>query len=137
VLAVDTEALFALNPKDSKHRYALKLFKEDANIVAPDTAILEFQSVLRARGRPPSQVKMALLSLHELLIQSKVKEEKTITASLLALQCELEENYGLSYFNSLVAASALTMGRRLVSDDEAFDRIPNIERIPLSQPPTA
>ena len=98
----------------------------------PDTAALEFQVVLRARGRSPSQVKMALLALHEFLTRSNVKEVKTMSMSLLAFKSELEEMYELRYFDSLVAASALTLDRQVVSDDEAFDRIPGLKRIPLS-----
>jgi len=100
--------------------------------MVPDTAALEFQVVLRARGRNLSQVKMALLALHEALTRSNVEEAKTVSLSLLAFQSELEERYGLSYFDSLIAASALTLDRQVISDDDAFERVPNLKRIPLS-----
>ncbi|RLI23534.1 hypothetical protein DRO47_00335 [Candidatus Bathyarchaeota archaeon] len=127
----DTELLFAMNPRDRKHKDAINLLKEVNGLVVPDTAILEFQIVLRARGRSPSQVRIALLALHEALTQNNVKEVKTLSVSLLAFQSELEEKYRLSYFDSLIAASALTLDRQIVSDDEAFDRIPNIKRVPI------
>ncbi|MEM2849950.1 MAG: PIN domain-containing protein [Candidatus Bathyarchaeia archaeon] len=75
---------------------------------------------------------MAVLALHEALTRSGVKEVKTLSLSLLVLQSELEDRYGLSYFDSLIAASALTLDRQVISDDEAFDRVPNLKRIPLS-----
>jgi predicted nucleic acid-binding protein len=62
-----------------------------------------------------------------------VKEVKTVSTSLLALQSEIEAGYGLSYFDSLIAASALTLDHRVVSDDEAFDRIPDFERVPITR----
>ncbi|MCD6504778.1 PIN domain-containing protein [Candidatus Bathyarchaeota archaeon] len=127
----DTELLFAMNPRDRKHKDAINLLKEVNGLVVPDTAILEFQIVLRARGRSPSQVRIALLALHEALTQNNVKEVKTLSVSLLAFQSELEERYRLSYFDSLIAASALTLDRQIVSDDEVFDRIPNIKRVPI------
>jgi len=127
----DTELLFAMNPRDRKHKDAINLLKEVNGLVVPDTAILEFQIVLRARGRSPSQVRIALLALHEVLTQNNVKEVKTLSVSLLAFQSELEEKYRLSYFDSLIAASALTLDRQVVSDDESFDRIPNIKRVPI------
>ena len=127
----DTELLFAMNPRDRKHKDAINLLKEVNGLVVPDTAILEFQIVLRARGRSPSQVRTALLALHEALTQNNVKEVKTLSVSLLAFQSELEEKYRLSYFDSLIAASALTLDRQVVSDDEAFDRIPDIKRVPI------
>jgi len=128
----DTEFLFSLNPRDRKHQYAIRLLKEISDLMVPDTAALEFQVVLRARGRNLSQVKMALLALHEALTRSNVEEAKTVSVSLLAFQSELEERYGLSYFDSLIAASALTLDRQVISDDDAFERVPNLKRIPLS-----
>jgi len=128
----DTEFLFALNPRDRKHSYAMRLLKEVSGLTVPDTAALEFQVVLRARGRSPSQVKMALLAIHEALKQNNVKEVKTIDVALLAYQSELEERFGLSYFDSLIAASALMLDRQVVSDDEAFDKVPSLIRIKLS-----
>ncbi len=129
----DTEFLFSLNPRDRKHRYGIRLLKEISGLVVPDTAALEFQVVLRARGRSLSQVKMALLALHEALRRNNVKEAQTFSLSLLALQSELEERYGLSYFDSLIAASALKLDCQVISDDDSFDRVPNLKRIPLSQ----
>ncbi|MDI6848096.1 MAG: PIN domain-containing protein [Candidatus Bathyarchaeia archaeon] len=128
----DTDFIFAINPKDHKHQHAMRLLKELSGLMVPDTAALEFQVVLRARGRSPSQVKIALLALHEALTRSNVKEVKTVSMSLLAFQSELEDRYGLSYFDSLIAASVLTLDRQVVSDDDAFDRVPNLKRMPLS-----
>lgn len=128
---VDTEVVFALNPRDHKHQEALKLLGEREGLMVPDTVMFEFQAVLRARGRSPLQVKMALLAVNEALARHGVGEVKTVSSSLLAIQCELEGTYGLSYFDSLVAASALAADRRIVSDDEAFDRVPELDRIPL------
>lgn len=129
----DTEVVFALNPRDHKHRRALNVLDEIKGLLVPDTAVLEFQVVLRARGRNPSEVKMALLAVNEALTRHLVREVRTMSSTLLAVQCELEEAYGLSYFDSLLAASALAVDRQVVSDDEAFDRVPELTRIPLSQ----
>jgi len=129
----DTEVLFAINPKDSRHQHAMRIFKEISSLTAPDTALLEFQTVLRAHNIAPSEVKIALLALHEALRRNHVEEVKTMNTSLLALQCELEEQYGLSYFDSLIAASALITDRKVVSDDNAFNRVPELKRIPLSK----
>ena len=128
----DTEVLFALSPKDPKHSLVLKRLRELTGVVAPDTAILEFQIVLRARGNKPAEVKVALLALHEALDRYGVKEAKTVNSSLLAFQCELEEKYGLSYFDSLMAASALTLDYKVISSDEVFDRVPELERISIA-----
>ena len=128
---VDTEVLFAFNPLDLKHSRAMKFLGGRADVVAPDVAVLEFQVVLRARDRTPAQVKAAMLALHEALARCNVKEVKTLDSGLLALQCELEEKHGLSYFDSLIAAAALALDRKVVSSDRAFDRVPDLERVPL------
>jgi len=65
-----------------------------------------FQLLFRARGRSSSQVRR----------------------TLLAHQCELREKCGLSYFDSLIAASALSFDCQLISD-EAFDKILGLKRI--------
>ncbi len=130
---VDTEVLFALNPNDSKHQHVLNLFKEAISLVVPDTAILEFQMVLRGRGTSVSDTKLALVALHEVLHHNKVKEVNTLGTNLLALQCDLEARHHLSYFDSLIAASALTLDRVLVSDDDAFKKIPDLTLLPLTK----
>ena len=129
----DTELLFALNPRDPKHRYALNCLKEIADLVVPDTAILEFQIVLRSRGRSLLQVRKALLAIHEILASYGVREVKTINSTMLALQCEIEETHKLSYFDSLIAASALTLDCKIVSDNKDFDEVSELKRIPLSK----
>jgi len=129
----DTEVLFALNPKDPRHQDAMRTFKEIVPLMVPDTAVFEFQTVLRARGTPPSETKVALLAIHEAMRRSHIEEVSTMDTRLLAFQCELEDQHGLSYFDSLIAASSLVLDRVVVSDDEAFDRVPDLKRIPLSK----
>ena len=129
----DTELLFALSPRDPKHEHALHAMSEVQGLVVPDTALLEFQAVLRARGRTPSQVRAALLALRQVLSSYGVREACTLSVGLLVRQCIIEEAYGLSYFDSFIAASALALDKRVVSDDRAFDRLPGLERIPLSR----
>ncbi len=73
--------------------------------------------VLRGRGSSVSDTKLALVALHEALNLNKVKEVNTLGTHLLALQCDLEERHHLSYFDSLIAASASTL-----------DRVPRLRR---------
>ena len=127
----DTEVLFAFGPRDPRHAQVLRLLGGRADVVAPDVVVLEFQLVLRARGRRPAELKMAMLALHEALSRYRVKETNTISSSSLALRCELEEKYGLSFFDSLVAAAALALDRKVISSDKAFDSVPGLERVPL------
>lgn len=112
---VDTEVLSALNPRDPEHEKCLALLKETEGLMAPDTAVLEFQAVLRGRGRTPEEVRRALLAFAR-------------DARLLALQNRLEEAYYLSYLDSPIAASALALDKQIVSDDDSFDGLPEFGR---------
>ncbi|HMF33984.1 MAG TPA: PIN domain-containing protein [Candidatus Lokiarchaeia archaeon] len=131
----DTEVLFALNPEDVKHDFAMDLLQGEIAIVVPDVAMLEFQTVLRGRGTSPTDTKKALIAVHEVLKRLNIAEVSTLNSDLLALQCDIEENYNLSYFDSLIATSALVWDNQIVSDDEEFDRVPTLQRIPLKQIP--
>jgi len=127
----DTELLFALNPRDKRHKGALKALSIKG-LKVPDTAILEFQIVLKARGRKTSEISSAMQALKHIFRQRKIKEVSTISIDLFIKQSEIEEKYGLTYFDSLIAASALMVDGMVVSDDKAFDKIPMLKRIPLT-----
>lgn len=128
---IDTEILFAFNPSDSKQRHALKLLQYRKDLLATDTAILEFQLVLRARGRNILETGEAMLALGKILLDHDVKQVKTLDMSLLLLQGEIESSYDLTYFDSLIAASALSLDSAIISDDRAFDRVSGLKRIAL------
>ena len=87
---------------------------------------------LRARGRRPEEVASAMKALKLIFESRKIKEASTINTGLFIRQAEIEEKYGLSYFDSMIAASALAVDSEVVSNDMAFDRVPGLKRIPLS-----
>jgi len=128
--------MFALNAKDRYHLRALKRLAElregKLKLFATDTAILEFQVVLRSVDRKSEAVRNALLALRSALQMNGAIEIATIDTELLARQCEIEQEYGLSYFDSLIAASALRLNDGILSDDESFDIVPSIARRALS-----
>ncbi|AKG38443.1 hypothetical protein MA03_02965 [Infirmifilum uzonense] len=126
----DTEVLFAMNPRDDRHAKALRALRVKG-LRVPDTALLEFQVVLRARGRRPEEVAAALEALGSILAAHRVPELRTLGLGLLVRQAEIERSYGLSYFDSLIAASALAYDGVVISDDAAFDKVPGLRRIPL------
>lgn len=99
----------------------------------PDAATFEFQIVLRSIEKRPPIIRATILALRRAIEINRGEEVNTIDSALLARQCEIEEKYGLTYFDSLIAASALSLDNELVSDDKAFDRVPGIRRIPLSR----
>lgn len=134
---LDTEVLFALNPRDRHHKRALKLLAELRQnalpLYAPDTAILEFQAVLRSVDKRPHVIREAMLGLLRALQINGVAETSTLNSELVARQCEIEERYSLTFFDSLIAASAFRLDSVLVSDDRSFDKLPGMKRTRLSQ----
>lgn len=134
---LDTELIFGLNPNDKHHKTTLKILhelaKEDQEILAPDTSIFEFQSVLRGLNKKLFEVKLALASLKQVFEENGIKEVRTLGIGTILLQCEFEEKYGLSYFDSLIAASAFILDKVVVSNDRAFDKVPDLSRIPTRQ----
>lgn len=134
--ALDTEVLFALRTKDRLHlvarRRLTQLANENARLMAPDSAVYEYYTVVRSLGKPPSDARAVLLALAQKLKTYRVEEKSTFSIGILALQSKLEGQYGLTYFDSLIAASALSLDSIIVSDDTAFDRVPGLQRISLS-----
>jgi len=108
-----------------------ELLKKKQEILAPDTAIHEFQFVLRGLNKKLPAVKLALASLMQVFEENGIKEVRTLGIGTCLLQCEFEEKYDLSYFDSLIAASAFMLDRVIVSNDRAFDEVPDLTRIPI------
>jgi len=128
----DTDLLFAINPRDKKHDNALRVISSVRGIKVPDTALFEFVVVLKARGRSAGEIREAVNALKDVFEIYLIKEVKTIDTDLIVRQAEIEEKYGLTFFDSLIASSALKLDKTVISDDKAFDKIPELRRIPIT-----
>ena len=128
----DTDLLFALNPRDKKHKNALRVISSVRGIKVPDTALLESVVVLKARGRSAGEIREAVNALKDIFEIYLIKEVKTIDTDLIVKQAEIEEKYGLTFFDSLIASSALKLDKTVIADDKAFDKIPELRRIPIT-----
>ncbi len=111
---------------------ALLIYSKElgSSIYVPDTALIEFELVLRARNISSEDIKKALYAVHLILSGYGVRYIKTIDLELLAIHLELMEEYGLTYFDSLIAASALRIDG-IISDDRDFDKVEGLNRIPI------
>ena len=128
----DTELLFLLNPRDPRHGHALNIIERLRNrLYVPDTALLEFEITLRSKGRSESQVIRAFMSLKKIFINYGIKEVHTLGSDIIIHHLDLMRQYGLSYFDSLIAASAMYIDGIIVSDDNVFDFIDGLKRIPI------
>jgi predicted nucleic acid-binding protein len=129
---LDTEVLFALDPKDVHHKGAVRILSSKTDLVVPDTSLFEYLTVLRTMNVKASDVKQLFLALAQDLSRRGVTQAKTIDALLLTKHSELESDSNLTFFDSLIAASALSLDQAIVSDDKDFDRVPGLKRIQLS-----
>ncbi|RLI89985.1 MAG: hypothetical protein DRO65_03605 [Candidatus Altiarchaeales archaeon] len=127
----DTEVLFALRPTDRKHHAVIKLLRTLPNVVVPDTALLEFELVLRGKGLPDGDVMKALELIKRILGQLGISQVKTLDIDLLIQHNKIMMDYGLSFFDSLIAASALSLDKVVISDDRDFDKVPGLKRIAI------
>ena len=129
----DTDLLFAINPRDKKHDNALRVISSVRGIKVPDTALFEFVVVLKARGRSAGEIREAVNALKDVFEIYLIKEVKTIDTDLMIKQTEIiEEKYGLTFFDSLIAFSALKFDKTVISDDKAFDKILELKKIPIT-----
>ncbi len=120
-----------MQPSDKKHTKALRLLESARGFIVPDTTLFEFHAVLRGRGRSNQAIKQVILALAEVLDAKGADTAKTFDPLLIVSQCDLESKYGLTFFDSLIAASALRSDGVVISDDKAFDNVPGLERVPL------
>ena len=91
MLVADTELLFAPNPKDRKYDKALKILLM-RELRVPDTALLEFRIILRARWRSSKEIASAMTALKYVFESYRIKEALTISIELFIKQAELQEN---------------------------------------------
>lgn len=135
---LDTEVLFGFNPHDARHD-AVKGLLERSKVEAvevlylPDTTLLEYTMTLRAKGKTNKEIKQAVKSVKSILLTSDITEVNTISTELAILHYSLLEEGERTFFDALIAASTLQLDNEIVSDDEVFDRIENIRRIPLTR----
>ena len=134
---LDTEVLFGLRKADrlhsAAHRRLTALSEENARLIAPDTAILELQTVIRSLGKTASEVQRLLRALAQKFKEYRIDEATTLDVRALIVQSRLEEQHGLTYFDSLIAASTLSLDSIIISNDEAFDRVPGLKRVSLGR----
>jgi len=87
---------------------------------------------LKSRGRSADEIRRALLALKRIMLNYEVNEVKTIDVVMLLQHLELMGKYNLSFFDSLIASSALTVDGIVVSDDKSFNLVEGLKRIPVT-----
>ncbi len=127
VLELDMMIAF-VNSVDRLHNVASNIFDkivrgELGNAAIPCSAYMEYELILKSRGYSEEEVRLDLEAFRSL----KNLGEVPLTLNILLTASRLRAMHGLSYFDSLHAASALAYDKVIISVDKAYERIPELK----------
>jgi predicted nucleic acid-binding protein len=129
---VDTAVLFAAgDDTDRFHRGAVAVLRKlGGKVLLGGAALIEFDVVLKSRGFSPEarREETILLMLEFPSTASSIHCLGPQTVYLAALY---EEQFGLDYFDSMVAAEAAEHDSSIISSDREFEKIPGLRRISI------
>ena len=129
VLELDMMIAF-VNAADHHHASAVKLFENitrgrEPRYQVATSAYLEYELVHRSKGLKEAEIFTEISSFQSL---PRLGETGLTTRTILRALL-LREDYPLTYFDSLHAASALLSDGKIVSTDQAYDQVEGLERI--------
>lgn len=129
---LDTMVLFgAADPEDPIHKEAkayLDKLTPAGEYWIPSFALVEFDLVLRSRGKDPKE-KMDIYLLFEKDYSEASPRYLPITSTTLYHLARLEINYDIDYFDAGIVAQALTLDGMVITKDKAIRDIPEVEAI--------
>lgn len=128
---IELDMLIAfVNPLDKRHAMADELFvkirnRRIKNVSAATSAYLEYELVHKSRGYGESEIRTDL----EMFRIFPNLGEKDLSLNTLIKASELRETYGLSFFDSMHAATAMLADQRIISTDKTYDRVAGLIRL--------
>jgi len=126
---VELDMLIALvNPEDKLHEHADRFFEKVArgelrDVRVATSALLEYELTLKSRGYPERDIREDIVAFKNLLKECPITSEVIVKAS------ELREKYGLTYFDSLHAATAVLADGVIVSSDKDYEKVRGLKAI--------
>ncbi len=129
MVLVETDFIVAISsPDDAHHGEAVRILRKLASKLKLSPYTLVELDLLIRSGKLIVRLPAYYESLAKLL---KYYEVTIVEPSPihLAVAWRLREKYGLSYFDSLHAATAITLGEPLTSYDETYRRVKELEYI--------
>jgi len=126
---IELDILIAfVNKADKLHNVAIEIFNkittgELKGIIVPTSAYIEYELILKSRGYSEDDVRSDI----EAFKRVKNLGEVPLTSNIIVKASKLRETYGLTYFDSLHAASALLYDKTIISIDEAYRRVPKLK----------
>ena len=125
---IETDMIFAfLNENDHHHETSSKLFAKITSgfkVELPSSALIEMELIYKSEGRETDLI-------HHVgnLITVPNMTTVPLTPETILLAIKLREDYGLSFFDSHHAASALQGDGKIIGTDQAFKRVKALEVI--------
>ncbi len=125
---IETDMIFAfLNSNDRHHNVASKLFsqiKSGYKVGLPTSALIEMELIYKSNDREDD------LANHVAnLIAIPNITPLALTPKTILLSIKLREEYNLSFFDSHHTAAALENDGKIISTDQQFKTISNLELI--------
>ena len=126
---LENDVLFAyLNEYDSNHKVADTLFQKLRNgeviVEISSVSLIEMELVYKSEKREDTLLKdLAAVAALPNVKYLALTPESTMTATYL------RQTLPLTFFDSHYAATALQNDRRIISFDQAYDKVPGLQRI--------
>ncbi|MFQ5980984.1 MAG: PIN domain-containing protein [Candidatus Heimdallarchaeota archaeon] len=129
MVVVDTEFLFGLRKDDPHHPECKAILDKDSkHLLIPGFAILEIVLVMMSQKKDTTSIKGFLESLLEIKSQYHMEERK-IGLQEFIKGLEILETYpDRSFFDAMMASIALLTDQDILSNDSAFEKIPQLRR---------
>ena len=125
---IETDVLFGfLNAKDRLHDCAAKIFtaiSKGLHISLPSSVLIEMELIYKSECR-----EVDLTSHIVNLLALEGLNPVPLTPETVLLAIALREEYELSFFDSHHVSAALQGDSKLISTDQAFGRIRNLQLI--------
>ncbi len=128
---IELDMLIAfVNKADKLHSIAVRIFEAIisgrlGNVAVPTSAYMEYELVLKSRGYSEDTI------LSDIDAFRKIRNlgEVPLTSEVLIKASELRKKYGITYFDSLHAASALLHDKKIISKDRAYREIRELKTL--------
>ena len=118
------------NKKDRLHRVASQIFASISEgklegVYAASSAYIEYELFSKAMGVPTIQIARELQSFQFF----PNLQEHALSLSIILNGSILRDHYGLTFFDSLHASTALANDGDIISVDKAYDNVQGLTRI--------
>jgi len=126
---LENDVIFAyLNEYDSNHAIAERIFQKlqngEISVEISSVSLVEMELIYRSE-------KMEDKLLRDLAAIAALPhvEYVTLTPDVAVASVYLRQTLDLTFFDSHYAATALNLDRKVISFDQAYDRVPGLTRI--------